>query len=402
MNSIKKAGYRIYHAVLGLGVRCLPFPKQEYISGGDSLKNCGEILAKQKIRSVLIVCSRSVHKHGLLDGMLESLRQNVIAYTIYEDINPNPTIKNVEDGLKLYKENNCEGIITVGGGSPMDCAKIIGLRAVCPKLSYKDMRSMLKINHRIPFMIAAPSTAGTGSESTAAAVISDPDNSDKFVVVSPNIIPHTVILDGTLTLGLSPAFTAYTGMDALTHAIEAYIGVIDIKETNNLALEACRIIFENIQTAYHHPENLEIRNQMLIASNKAGLAFTKVYIGYVHSISHALSAVYDVGHGKTIATVLPYVLEYYGESIYKKMGEIARYCNIGNADDSDEVLTKEVIARIRAINEESNIPPYVEELDAKEASHIADKALKEANPAYPVPKIMDKGDCVDIVRKLIK
>jgi len=402
MNSIKKAGYRVYHTLVGLGVRCLSFPEQEYICGTDTLNRCGAILAQQNIKSVLIVCSKTVHKHGLLDSTLESLSRNNISYTIYEDISPNPTIKNVEDGLKLYTENKCKSIITVGGGSPMDCAKIIGLRAVSPKLSYKDMRSMLKINHRIPFMIAAPTTAGTGSESTAAAVISDPDNHDKYAIISPKLIPQVVILDGTLTVDLSPAFTASTGMDALTHAIEAYIGTIDIKEYNDFALESCRLIFENIQTAYHNPDNLEARNQMLIASNKAGLAFTKVYVGYVHSISHALSAIYNVAHGKTNAIVLPYVLEYYGKSIYKKTAHIARYCSIGDAKASDEVLTKALIEHIKSLNREFNIPSYVEELDAKEASLIVDKALKEANPSYPVPKVMDKTDCLNILNKLLK
>lgn len=400
--SLKKVCYRTYHVVAGAAVKCIKFPGQNIISGTNALNGCADILEKRNIKSVFITCSKSVHKHGLMDGMLKGLEEKKIAYTIFEDINANPTVANVEAGLAIYKENNCEAIITVGGGSPMDCAKAIGLRISCPNLSYNDMRSMLKIHHRIPFTIAVPTTAGTGSESTVAAVISNPEKHDKYAIVSPFLMPHVVILDGNLTIGLSPEFTAYTGMDALTHAIEAYIGVMDTKLTSKEALEACKLVFEYLQTAYHHPDNLEARNQMLVASNKAGVAFTRVYVGYVHSLSHAMSALYNVGHGKTNATILPVMLDYYGSSIYKKMGEIARYCSIGSATASDRELTELLIDRIRKLNEEFSIPSCVEELKEEDIPTVVKKALKEANPGYPVPKIMDKSDCTACCMKLLK
>lgn len=402
--SIKKVCYRAYHKVVGIGVRLLPFPDQLVLSGNNTLVQAADILKKQQVRSVFITCSRSVHKHGLMDGLLKTLDEQRIFYTIFEDISANPTTDNVEAGLALYKENACEAIITIGGGSPMDCAKGIGLRITNPDLSYNDMRSMLKIRHRIPFMIAVPTTAGTGSESTVAAVISNPAEHDKYAIVSPMLMPHCVILDAGLTVGLPADFTAYTGMDALTHAIEAYIGVIDTKRTDREALKAIKLTFKYLDRAYDKPDDLEAREKMLVASNKAGIAFTRVYVGYVHSFSHAMSALYNVGHGKTNAIILPHMLDYYGSTIYEKMGEIARYCGIhaASGNDSDKELTQALIAKIRSMNERYSIPTYVEEIKDEDIATIVTKALHEGNPGYPVPKIMNFDEGVELVKSLCK
>ena len=400
--SVKKAGIRIYHFLAGAIVKRIPYPEQEIISSDGSLMASGGLLETAGVRSVLVCCSRSVHRNGLLNDMLADLEKRGISYQLFEDINPNPTVGNIDTGLSVYLENKCEGIIAVGGGSPMDCAKIIALRVSNPTLSYKDMRNMLKIRHRIPYMIAVPTTAGTGSESTVAAVISDPEHHDKYVVLSPLLMPHAVLLDEGLTRGLSPAFTAYTGMDALTHAIEAYIGVMDEKNANAEALEACRLIFENLQTAYHEPENAEARRNMLIASNKAGIAFGRIYIGNIHAISHALSALYNVGHGKTNAILLPKMLSFYGPCIYKKMGDIARYCGLcdssADSEKNNEELTRLLIERIKNLNGEFDIPEYVEELCEEDIPLIVGKALHEANPAYPVPKILNHRECTEFVK----
>lgn len=398
--NIKKAGYRVYQEALGVGVKLINFPNQLVLSGNGTLVQAADILKKQGAKSVFITCSRSVHRHGLMDGMLAALDEGFIKYTIFEDINANPTTANVDAGYELYKANGCDSIITIGGGSPMDCAKGIGLRVTNPELSYEDMRSMLKIHHRVPFMIAVPTTAGTGSESTVAAVISNPEKHDKYAIVSPKLMPHCVILDAGLTTGLPADFTAYTGMDALTHAIEAYIGIIDTKLTDREALRAIKLTLKYLSKAFDTPNDLEAREKMLVASNKAGIAFTRVYVGYVHSFSHAMSALYNVGHGKTNAIILPYMLDFYGASIYKKMGEIARYCGIKG--DSDKELCEKLIATIRSMNERFGIPTYVEEISESDIDTIVKKALHEGNPGYPVPKIMNYDEGVELVKKLMK
>lgn len=403
---LKKAGCRIFQAVEGAVVKVTPYPKQEVICGNKTLKNAAGILRKREVKSVFITCSRSVHRNGLMDEMLDELEKAGIRYVIFEDINANPTVGNVDEGYQLYCENDCEAIITVGGGSPMDCAKIIGIKVTNPKLSYADMRSMLKIRHRMPFMIAVPTTAGTGSESTIAAVISDPANRDKYVVLSPMLMPHCVILDPWLTVGLSSSFTAYTGMDALTHAIEAYIGTIDTKASSMQALEAIRLTFENLETAFNEPSNIEARENMLKASNLAGVAFTRVFIGYVHAFSHAMSALYNVGHGKTNAIILPYILEYYGKTIYKKMARIARYIGVDkemeiNGALDDEALCKLLIIKIKELNIRLDIPTHVEEIRKEDIHILVSKALHEGNPKYPVPKIMNYEEGVELFEKKI-
>lgn len=395
-----KAGYRIYHGIVGIAVRCLKFPKQEMISGRNCLVKAAELVEKHSVKSVFITCSRSVHRNGLMDEMLALLEKKGIKYVIYEDINANPTVGDVDRGYEIYIENNCEAIITIGGGSPMDCAKGIGLRVTNPKLSYEDMRSMLKIRHRPPYTVAVPTTAGTGSESTAAAVISNPEKHDKYAIISPKLMPHAVILDAGLTAGLPKNMTAYTGMDALTHAIEAYIGVIDTKYTDKMALEAIRMIFEWLERACDEPQNLEARDKMLLASNKAGAAFTRVYVGYVHAVSHALSALYNVGHGKTNAIILPLMLEYYGEAVYSKLAQIARYCKIEGTGDKELALT--LISEIRDLNETLGIPSYVEELKEEDIPVIVRKVMHEANPGYPVPRILTYEEIAAFVRGLLK
>lgn len=404
--SVKKAGYRTYHAVAGAAVKAIKFPDQNIITGEGTLAQAADLFAEQGCTSVFVACSRSVHKHGLLDAVLEGLDGKGIRHIIYEDIHPNPSTDDVEMGFALYKQNRCDAILAVGGGSPLDCAKAIGLRAVCPKLGYREMKNMLRINRRLPFMVAVPSTAGTGSESTVAAVISNHDNHEKYAIVSPNLMPHCVILDPVLLAGLPAGLTASTGMDALTHAIEAFIGTMNYSDADREALDAIKMIFESLEFSVDNPGDLAAREKMLVASNKAGYAFTREYVGYVHSFSHALSAMYDVPHGRTNAILLPVILDYYGESIYAKMAEISRYvgfaAEFSEGEATDENLTKDLIARIRALNVKFGIPDYVEELKNRDVRTIVHKSLAEANPGYPVPRIMNYDEGCAIMKAVKK
>ncbi len=399
--SFQKLYYRTYQALMGLLLKCTPFPKQTVISGAGSIGKIPSILKENKISNILLVCSKSVRKHGLLDKLLLELDDNDILYTIFEDIKPNPTTTNVEEGHKLYIENGCQAIVAIGGGSPLDCAKLIGVKVTSPKLAYETMHHITGIKRPIPLMIAVPTTAGTGSESTVAAVITDEHQHSKYSALSLFLMPKYAILDETLTLGLPKDFSAYTGMDALTHAIEAYVGNFNTSYTSNEALKAIKLIFENIERVYFEPLNIEARKNMLIASNYAANAFTRAYVGYVHSISHALSALYDVGHGKTNAIILPYVLKFYGKSIEPKLAHIAIYTGLGERSEAPSLLAQKVITKIEALNKTMGIPNKVNEINTEDIDLIVDKALTEANPSYPVPKIMSTNECMSLVRKLI-
>ena len=392
--------YRFYQSVMKILLRVIKYPEQQIINDAGAIKVIPDILKEQRINRICIFCSKTVRRHGLLDELFKGLENAQIVYTVFEDIHPNTTIQNVEDGYKVYIKNQCQGIVAIGGGSVLDCAKIVGIKVSNRKMSYDKMKKMTTQKKPNPCTIAVPTTAGTGSESTVAGVVTDTDKKEKYAIISLPSLPRFVILDPNLTLALPPSITAYTGMDALTHAIEAYIGNFGTNYTNAEALKAIQLIFENLTKAYEDGGQVDVRNQMLIASNCAAKAFTRAYTGYVHTISHALSALYDVGHGKTNAIVLPYVLKYYGDTITKKLAAIAVYTGIGTDKEDEKVLAQRVIQRIESMNKAMNIPDKVEELREKDVDIIVAKALKEANPAYPVPKIMNEQDCTAIVRQL--
>jgi alcohol dehydrogenase class IV len=320
---------------------------------------------------------------------------------VYDEVQPNPTIQNVESGLKLYLANNCQGIVAFGGGSPIDCAKLIGARATNPKRSVHAMKGMLKVRKKLPPLFAVPTTAGTGSETTGAAVITDPETHEKFAAADMKLVPAVAVLDPELMLGLPPHITAATGMDALTHAIEAYIGQHGTKFTNENAEKATRIIFEDLEAVYNDGSDLERRNNMALASFYAGSAFTRAFVGYVHAIAHNIGGLYGVPHGLANAIILPHVLRFCRKEAEQKLAGLARAGGIGKASDSDEELSYRFIEKVESMNRNMGIPTTIKELQEKDVALIAERALKEAHPDYPVPRIMNRQECETLVRKLL-
>ena len=400
--NIKKAYYRANQGIFKFGMKFIKFKEQKVISEKNSIKKIASILKEKNINNVLLVSGKTITRLGLLNELIESLKEENIRYYLFNDVMANPTIESVEAGVKKYEEAKAKGIIAFGGGSPMDCAKIIGARVNNKNIQVKDMRGILKIRKNIPLFIAIPTTAGTGSESTVAAVITDSVNHEKYAIVDPKLMPDYAVLDPKLTVALPKQVTSTTGMDALTHAIEAYIGNFGTKETNKNALKSIKIIFDNLEAAYSNGENLEARNNMLIASNYAGLAFTRANVGYVHAIAHALGGIYGVSHGLANAIVLPYVLEYYKESIYKKLSEIAIYTGLGDEKEDNRILYNKVLNKIKDMNSNMNIPNKVNELRKNDFEIITKRVMKEGNPGYPVPKIMNEEECIEILKKLYK
>ena len=313
---------------------------------------------------------------------------NKIKYFIYDETIPNPTITNIEDALKIYNENNCEAIIAFGGGSVMDCAKMVGARVAKPNKTIAKMKGLLKIRKQIPTLIAIPTTAGTGSETTVTAVITDAETKRKYTINDFNLIPHYAVLDESLTLKLPPHLTSTTGMDALTHAIEAFIGNSTTKDTRQYSLEAMRLIFQNIEKVYEDGSNARARKHMLKASYLAGLAFTRSYVGYVHAVAHTLGGEYHTPHGLANAVILPYVLSEYGSKIHKKLKTIAVYCGIAHSYDSEQIASSKLINRILELNEKMGIPKAFNFIKKDDIPRLAKYASTEANPLYPVPVLM--------------
>ena len=401
MQILKKAYHRSHNKVMKIASMVLPFPQPVLLTGADSVKALVKNKKLKKLKNVLIVTDKVLMSLNLLDTLLDSLKENNINYVIYDNVQPNPTIQNVEDGKALYKEKKCDGIIAFGGGSPIDCAKVIGARVANPYRSVKKMKGLFKVWLPIPPFFCIPTTAGTGSETTIAAVISDPGTSEKFAINDLKLVPKIAVLDPKLMIGLPPHITSTTGLDALTHAIEAYIGLNGTKFTNKKSEDSVKMIFENLEEAYKNGSNIEARNNMALASFYAGMAFTRAYIGYVHAIAHNMGGLYHVPHGLANAIILPYILEFSFENIVDKLAELARVASIGDKNLNNRELAQKFIDRIKEMNENMNIPKTIKELKKSDFSLIIKRVFKEAHPEYPVPKIMNYDDCENILNKLL-
>jgi len=384
--------YRIYQAVMRLVTGLVKWKDAEIIEGENSILKIPALLTKAGKKKVLLVTDKGITSLGLTAPLLSELEKAGVTCHVYDDTVANPTIDNIEEALKMYKDNGCQAIIAFGGGSPMDCAKGVGARVARPNLTIPQMRGLLKVMKKIPLLIAVPTTAGTGSETTIAAVISDPRTHEKYAVNDFHLVPKYAVLDPLITVGLPPHITATTGMDALTHAVEAYVGRSNTDETRQAARKAVKLIHENLYNAYTDGSNLTARSNMLTAAFYAGIAFTKAYVGYVHAIAHTLGGYYRIPHGLANAVILPYVLDYYGETAYQPLAELADLIGITTGGDSVEVKARKFIAWIRDLNARMNIPTSLGGIQEADLPGMIHNALREANPLYPVPKILFAED----------
>lgn len=378
----------------------LPWREPELVEGEKSVLKLPTLIKSQEIDCVLIVTDEGIVSLGLMDDFLTGLASEEINYVIYNKTVPNPTIANIEEALQLYKANNCKGIVAFGGGSPIDCAKSVGARLARPNKTIKQMKGVLKVLKKMPPLFVVPTTAGTGSEATLAAVVSDSKTHEKYAIMDTSLIPHFAVLDPLLTVKLPPHITSTTGIDALTHAIEAYIGKSNTKETKQWSVEAVKLIFDNLYEAYRNGENMAARRNMQKAAYLAGMAFTRAYVGYVHAIAHTLSGNYGVPHGLANAIILPYVLEYYGESVYTPLAELADIVGISEQTDSIEQKAKKFIRAIRELNERMEIPSVINCIIDHDIPVLVERALKEANPLYPVPRILYKQDMLKLIQMI--
>lgn len=385
MNIFKKLYCRTFQTIFKMALPFLPYREPEILKTD---KDVVDVLNSKNKKSVLFVTDKGIRSLGLTKSLEDALKNNKIAVHVFDETVPNPTSDNVESALSIYHKNNCDCIIAFGGGSVMDCAKATGARVTYPKKPLSKMKGVMKILKKIPLLIAVPTTAGTGSETTLAAVITDSKTRHKYAINSFPLIPSYALLNAKLTEGLPKHITSTTGMDALTHAVEAYIGRSTTRQTRKNAKEAVKSIFENLEKAYNNGSNLEARENMLIASYKAGLAFTKSYVGYVHAIAHSLGGKYNIPHGLANAIILPHVLKKFGKSVFKKLWRLGVYSNLFDKTISYADGAKIFIEKIENMNKNMNIGTHIKEIDIKDVPELAKTAEHEANPLYPVPKLM--------------
>lgn len=399
MKTIKKIYCRSLQTILKIAIPILPYRTPETL---NSVKEVPDVLHKEQIERVLLITDHGIRNANLTEALENYLKEAHISCTVYDETVANPTEQNVKDACKMYKTNRCQALIGFGGGSSIDCAKAVGAYLAQPKKTLSQMEGVLRVIHKIPLLIAVPTTAGTGSETTLAAVVTDSETKHKYPISDFCLIPRYAVLDPKVTRSLPPFITACTGMDALTHAVEAYIGRSTTKHTRKAALEAVHLIFTYLERCVQNGNDMEARQNMLHAAYLAGDAFSKSYVGYVHAVAHSLSGAYNIPHGLANAVLLPNVLEHYGSCIYEKLSQLANAAGLSEEGESPEKTAKRFIQAIRNMNKKFNIPKTIPELKEDDIPKLSKAADHEGNPLYPVPVLMDQKELTTLYQSILE
>ena len=398
MNIIHRAYCRAFQLVFRAALPILPYRQPKPLR---SLQEIASLLRQNGINSILLIADAGVRRLGLVSALEESLLREHIVFAVYEQRTPNPTIDNVEAARALYARTGAKAVIAIGGGSAIDCAKAAGARIARPKKSIQRMRGILRVLLPTPLLIAIPTTAGTGSETTLAAVITDSKTHHKYPINDFALIPDYAVLDAGLTLGLPPHITAVTGMDALTHAVEAYIGRSTNAYTRAMAEEAVALISENLLHAYENGQDEAARKNLLRASYCAGNAFTRSYVGYVHGVAHALGGQYGVAHGLANAVILPRFLRAYGSACRARLAALARLTGLAAGKDSDQQACETFIRWVEGLNRYFCLPEGFACIRREDIPRLAANAAKECNPLYPVPRLMNRIELESMIERLM-
>lgn len=391
---------KIYQQVLKIYVSTFKIKETILINEAGATKRIASIVKRDQISNILIITDNNLLSLGLLDSMLKQLKDEQITYSVYSDVVPNPTIGNIEEAKRVYQQNNCQAIIAFGGGSVMDCAKLVGVVALTNK-PVKRYDMMIPMIPKMTRMYTVPTTAGTGSEVTLSAVITDEQNQKKMPITDVHLAPDYAFLDTDLMIGLPKHITADTGMDALTHAVEPYIGNWKFKVTDDYAVKATALIFENLKNAYNNGKDKNARSQMALGSTYAGYAFRTGGLGYVHGIAHRLSELYHIPHGHANAIVLPHVLRYSFSSIYKKLADLSVKAEIIDNTKSEKEIAMDFIKKIEELKEDLGIPKYCDKIKEEDIKLIAKRAIAEANSTYPVPYLINQRQMKELVTTIM-
>lgn len=399
-DSTKAAGLGALMKGAGMVTRFLPIPQPTLLVGPGSSGRLGQAVAGFGHSKILIVTDPVIAKLGLLKDLTEALTAGGAEYVVFDEITPDAPIPLIERGIAFYKDHGCDAIVAFGGGSSMDASKVIALASANPK-PLRSLAGYFK-GFRTPANIyAVPTTAGTGSEVTVAAVISDPERHAKLVVVDTRLVPKMAALDPNLMTGLPPHITAATGIDALTHAVESFIGNWATPYTDGMALSAVGLIFENLRTACTHGSNLEAREKMSLASTYAGIAFTRANVGYVHAIAHQFGGRYHTPHGLANAIVLPHVLKYSRPAVVDRLAQLAVRARVGSEGEDEDTLADKFLAAVDQLNADLNIPKHLAALKEADIPALAKAACREAHTGYPVPRYMTQKQCEALIAQLL-
>lgn len=381
----------------------LMIPAQDVVEGPGTSAKAVEILKRANGTKALVVTDKVLNSLGLLKPMLDAMDAAGFPYAVFDGVEPNPSIENIEDAFALYKKENCDVIVGFGGGSPMDAAKVVSCRVALPNTSCKEMGRMmgyfpvtLKLA-KTPFVLAIPTTAGTGAESTVAAVVSDHAADKKYTISDMAMRPNAVILDAALATGVPARSTAMTAIDAFSHCTEGYISYGHNPRGDEWTIQGIRTIVENVDKAIEDGSNLEARQALCKAAYYGGQALNTATTGYVHPFCHKIGAKYNLVHGRCIGAVLPIILEDYGPVVEKRLGKLARETGIAKPDDSDTAASKAFIQYVRDFDAKYGIDPYIPEIKDEDMDEIADSIMVEIF-IYPNKKCYTRDEIKHLLR----
>ena len=400
MNLLSRIRVAINRAVLPF----LHFPRPFSFVGVDSSLSLCRFIVGTGARRVMVVTDGPLLKLGLVDPLVAALQSAGISVEVFSDVEPDPSYELVLGGIARLKKFNPDAVLAVGGGSPIDCAKAMLLSHAndCHPSKLAGLWLYALPRKKCMPFYAVPTTAGTGSEVTIASVMSDTRDRSKRAIIDPKMVPAMIALDPKLTLGLPPFVTATTGMDALTHAVEAYISTLAAADTDEEARSATATIMRNLPVAYANGGNLQAREDMLVGSCLAGMAFTRAGVGYVHAFAHEMGGMYHVPHGLANAIILPHVLDYSKSRCAARLADLARVSGlVESSGKTDAQLADELIARIRDMNARMQIPAAIRELRREDFATIIDHAFAEAHGTYGVPRYMTRADADGLLVRLL-
>lgn len=389
--------YRARQALVGR-ILAKPQPKPMTFVGPGAVAQLCTAIARFGLRRVLIVTDKPLRDLGVLDPAIATLQAHGVTPVVYDGVLPDPTQQVVDDGLDVYRGNHCDCVLAFGGGSSIDAAKVIAL-AAANDCSAAECVGFAKCDKPTVPLFAVPSTSGTGSEATFIAVISDNETHAKGGVFDPSLIPRAAALDPEISRGLPAHITAATGMDALTHAIESYIGRWSSPDTDSYGLAACKLIFDYLPRACADGNDMEAREAMSLASFYGGLAITNALVGYVHAISHNLGAKYGVPHGLGNALALPHVLACLEGDATARLADIAVHCGMGERGEGDAVLARRLIERVQQLNDDIGIPRTTDTIQAGDIDELVAAAVAEGG-TYPCPRFLSAAEVRGIIEAI--
>lgn len=383
-----------------IGAAVMPYRWPRIFEGDEPALDLCRHMLNRKHRSIFFVTSKTPVRTGLIDPLVACLREGGVRVAVYDDIRPDPSIDDIEVAVAELKKQGCDAVLALGGGSVIDAAKVIAARARNNKPILK-MTGMFRVSKGMLPLYAVPTTAGTGSEVTIVAVVSDLAKQRKLPLMDPRLMPRAAALDGSLMTGVPADITAATGMDALTHAVESFISKNATARTDSLALEATQLIMANLATAVSDGSNIEARQALARAAYLAGKAFTQAGVGYVHAIAHNFGGIYHIAHGRANAIILPYVLAFSMPQCAQRLSTLAVACGVGSHQSDPESNAQQFIARICQMNRSFGIPETVAELKTTDIPRIAKAARQEARFTYAVPRYMSRAQCEDLVAQML-